>query len=57
MDCISDAFYGEFHPASAGASTDQQNADTEISSYSPVVTALGADNAAPHSLAWWGRIQ
>jgi hypothetical protein len=37
--------------------TDQQNADTEISSYYPMVKTFGADNAAPHPLAWWGRFK
>ena len=42
MDCISDAFYGEIHPASAGASTDQWTAHLEKTSCAPVVTTFSS---------------
>jgi hypothetical protein len=51
------AFRGEVCNALAVNSTDQRNADTEIIFYYPMVTALGADNAPPYPLAWWGGIQ
>jgi hypothetical protein len=51
------ASHGKVCNALAVNLTDQRNADTEISFYYPMVKTFGADNAAPHSLAWWGGIQ
>jgi uncharacterized metal-binding protein len=51
------ASHGKVCNALAVNLTDQRNADTEISFYSPVITALGADNAPPYPLAWWGRFK
>jgi uncharacterized metal-binding protein len=51
------ASHGKVYNALAVNLTDQRNADTEISFYYPMVKTFGADNAAPHSLAWWGRLK